>query len=488
MSQKLWIGKAIDYLKKSIDGVPSELNELDWKENLSPKNDKLTKHLSAFANLPGGGFIVFGVNDKTGEVVGIGKYKVDEIVDRLSSLSRDSLEPIVSLDYTIENFHDKDVLIVFIKESSVKPVHLKSKTIEDTFVRSTGTTQKASRHEVASLMLNSKTPTWEELHSSKLLNGLEVITLLEYDKILELLKKPVPTNVDEILQWLEEEKMIVNVDGKGYYITNFGAIAAAKDLKRFDGLTRKSVRLIKYEGKNKTSGSKEYPGSKGYAIGFEGLIQFIKSQLPGSEVIKQALREETYIYPDIALRELTANILIHQDFSIRGTGPMIEIFDDRIEFTNPGKLLPSKRIDRLIRTTPESRNEVLASAFRRYNICEERGSGFEKAVAAIEIFGLPPLKMIELENSFKVTMYSPRKFAEMSNEERIEACYQHSIIEYYGNGGFNNTSLRKRFGMHDKQSPQISRLIKEAIDLGKVKPKDPESESKKFSLYVPYWA
>ncbi len=76
----------------------------------------------------------------------------------------------------------------------------------------------------------------------------------------------------------------------------------------------------------------------------------------------------------------------------------------------------------------------------------------------------------------------------MSNEERIEACYQHSIIMYFGEGGFNNTSLRKRFGMHDKQVAQISKLIKDAIDIGKIKPKDPESESKKFSLYVPYWA
>ncbi|RYE54234.1 MAG: hypothetical protein EOP48_12745, partial [Sphingobacteriales bacterium] len=50
-----------------------------------------------------------------------------------------------------------------------------------------------------------------------------------------------------------------------------------------------------------------------------------------------------------------------------------------IEISNPGKLLPTKKIDRLIRTSPESRNEILAAAFRRYNICEERGSGFEKS-------------------------------------------------------------------------------------------------------------
>ena len=215
---------------------------------------------------------------------------------------------------------------------------------------------------------------------------------------------------------------------------------------------------------------------------------FVKSQLPGSEVIKHALREETSVYPEIALRELIANALIHQDFSIRGSGPMIEIFDDRIEITNPGRLLPSKKIDRLIRTTPESRNEILAQAFRRYNICEERGSGFEKTVISIELYGLPPLKFEESENSFKVILSAPRSFSEMTDQERIDACYQHAIIQYYGSGGMTNASLRQRFKMSDKQASQISRLIKIAIEVGKIKPKETESDSKKFALYWPYWA
>ena len=164
---------------------------------------------------------------------------------------------------------------------------------------------------------------------------------------------------------------------------------------------------------------------------------------------------------------------------------MIEIFEDRIEISNPGRLLPSKKIDRLIRTTPESRNEILAAAFRRYNICEERGSGFEKAVAAIEIYGLPPLKFENLENSFRVTMYMPKKFAEMTQAERTEACYQHSIIRYYSSGSMSNASLRERFKMPDKQRPQISLVIKEALAKGRIKPKDPNNASTKLIEYIP---
>ena len=224
------------------------------------------------------------------------------------------------------------------------------------------------------------------------------------------MKKPVPGSQTEILYSLSQEKLIKPIDNSGYYITNFGALAAARNLKEFDNLARKSIRLIKYEGTDKTVPSKEFPGNRGYAIGFEGLIQFIKNLLPGSEVIKSALRVGTEIYPEIAIRELIANALIHQDFTIRGSGPMIEIFTDRIEITNPGHLLPNKKIDRLIRTTPESRNEILAAAFRLCNICEERGSGFEKTVRAIELYGFAAFKDRRIRKFIQSNIIQPQNF------------------------------------------------------------------------------
>lgn len=484
--RKSWIDRAIGFLNQSLNPVPQELNEIDWKETLSPNTDKLSRHLSAFANQPGGGFLVFGIADKPVAITGIDEAKANAIVEKLSQLGRDALDPLVSIDHAIETYQGKHLLFIHIRESAIKPVHLKSKTIEDCFVRTGGCTQKASRHEVGALMLNSKTPNFEELHASKLKAPEEVLELLDYKKIYELLGKPLPQDKSSIMQFLAEERLVHPVDGVGYYITNFGAIAAAHSLKEFDNLGRKAVRLIEYKGKNKVEAEREYPGSKGYAIGFEGLIEFIKRLLPASEVLK-TLRGERTIYPEIALREIIANALIHQDFTIRGSGPMIEIFEDRIEVTNPGKLLPDKKVDRLIRTTPQSRNEVLASAFRRFNICEERGSGFEKAVTAIELYGLPPLKFQEIDNSFRVTLYKPKKFAQLTPAERIEAAYQHSIIKYYTSGGMTNSSLRERFGMSDKQRSQVSIVIREAISAGKIKFRDPDNTAPKFAEYIPWW-
>lgn len=476
---KHWEQRALELLDKTLSHLPNELNEIDWKENLSPNHSRLCQHLSAFTNYPGGGFLVFGIDNKTAKPVGLQPSDATRIISTLSDLCRNNLSPQISIEHGQLKYQNHDILIIFIHESSIKPVHPKSGTIEEAYIRSGGTTRKASRTELGSLMLNSKIPRWEELSASILLSDSEVLKLLDHYAIFELLKRPTPSNNQEVLNWMEKEKMLKRSHDDGYYITNFGAIAAARSLNDFDDLSRKSIRVIRYKGSNKVVTEREFPGQKGYAIGFNGLIDFLKAMLPQSEIIKDAFRHEKTVYPEIALRELIANALIHQDFTIRGNGPMIEIFDDRIEFTNPGILLASKKIDRLIGTNPESRNELLASAFRRYHICEERGTGFIKSVTGIELYGLPPLRFEEGDNYFKITLSSPRSFAAMSQNERIEACYQHAAIKYLSSSTMTNTSLRERFKMHEKRAPMISKLIKEALEAKKIKPKNPDSKSNK---------
>ena len=167
---------------------------------------------------------------------------------------------------------------------------------------------------------------------------------------------------------------------------------------------RKAVRVIHYRGLGRTETLKEPVESKGYACGFEGLIGYVNGLLPANEVIEQGLRKSVPVFPEIAMRELAANALIHQDFFVSGTGPMVEVFDDRIEITNPGE--PLVDTQRFVDTPPKSRNESLASLMRRVRICEERGSGIDKVVSQAEVFKLPAPLFERPEGFTRVVLFA----------------------------------------------------------------------------------
>jgi predicted HTH transcriptional regulator len=204
---KEWVQKAISLLDDSLNPIIQELNDLDWKQSLSPNNDKLARHLSAFANLPGGGFMVFGIEDKSGAIIGVSSQDSKNIIEKLGNLGRDAVDPVIRIDHATELYQGKPLLFVHIYESSVKPVHLRSGGIEDSYIRSGGSTRKASRQEIGGLMLNSKTPQFEELHCSSLKRGDEILTALDFSGIYELLDKPIPQDRTEILRFLVSEKL-----------------------------------------------------------------------------------------------------------------------------------------------------------------------------------------------------------------------------------------------------------------------------------------
>lgn len=338
------------------------------------------------------------------------------------------------------------------------------------------------------MMLNSRTLRWEELHASTLQTDTALLDALDIDPILVLLGRPIPATTDERVTWMAAERFVEHAPNGGGYVTNLGAMAAARRLVDFVELQRKAVRVVVYDGTNEARTRQELESARGYAIGFQRLLEDVMALLPQSEVIKQALRVKKTVYPEIALRELFANALIHQDFSVAGAGPLIEIFDDRIEISNPGGLLPSKQLDRLIGTQPESRNERLARAFRLYKICEERGSGLLKAGLEVELYALPPIRFEAGPNHFKVTLFAPRSFAQMAPRERREACYQHAVLKHLSGGSLTNKSLRERLKMPEKQRSMVSVLIQEAVDSNLIKPSDPDNKSKKFAEYLPFWA
>lgn len=313
----------------------------------------------------------------------------------------------------------------------------------------------------------------------------DVLSAIDYPGYFDLVGQTLPASIEGILDRLEKEN-IIHQSGNCFDISNLGAILFAKRLSDFPVLARKAVRVIIYKGNNRIDTVKEYSADRGYAVGFEVLIAYINDQLPRNEQLGQALRREKRMFPEVAIRELVANAIIHQDFSFTGDSPLIEIFSDRIEITNSG--LPLIDTLRFIDEPPQSRNEELAAFMRRLNICEERGSGIDKVVFEIELFQLPAPDFVTTEKHTKTMLFAYKTLSQMDNKDKTRACYQHACLQWVSNQQMTNSSLRHRFSIEDKNYAMASRIIADTIKAKLVKPYDPENTSKKHARYVPFWA
>lgn len=313
----------------------------------------------------------------------------------------------------------------------------------------------------------------------------EVLALLDYPAYFDLLRIPLPDSRGAIFDALHADRLLAECEAGGWNITNLGALLFAKKLDDFPSLKRKAMRVIQYRGNDRVETIREQIGARGYAAGFQGLIGFVNGLIPANEVIGQALRESVPMFPELAVRELVANSLIHQDLSIHGRGPMVEIFTNRIEITNPGA--PLMDTNRFIDTPPSSRNEELASLMRRIGICEERGSGWDKVVHETEFYQLPaPIAEITGDNT-RIVLFSHKPLSSMDKGDRIHACYLHACLKYVMRDNLTNASLRTRFGVEERNKAAVSRYIKEAVEAGMIKPYDADAARNQMR-YVPYWA
>lgn len=307
---------------------------------------------------------------------------------------------------------------------------------------------------------------------------------LNCEAYFDILNMPVPTSIDRYAHYLVEDGIIAKQDNGLYAITNLGAILFAKRLSEFPRVGRKAIRIVQYDGLNRLVILKEETTTEGYAISFENAVKYVNTLLPSKEDIDSVRRKSISTFPIPAIREAIANSLIHQDFFITGTGPLIEVFENRVEVTNSGT--PLVDIMRIVDNPPKSRNEKLASLMRRLNMCEELGRGWDRMVISCELQKLPAPRIQIYQESTKVSLFSHLDFTNIPMEDKIWATYLHACIKYIEGDALTNSSLRERFGVAESSSGSISRLIKEVLKNKLIKPIDPNT-APRYMKYIPIW-
>lgn len=316
------------------------------------------------------------------------------------------------------------------------------------------------------------------------LSSQEVIDLIDIKTFYNFLGIPETENVTEILEKLESVGLAHRESGK-YSINRLAGITLAKELDAFPELSRKAPRLIIYNGKDKLDTREDIVGKRGYAAGFQGLMRLCMQYMPQNEVVQDALRSTVPLFPERAMREVVANALIHQDFEEEGTGPIVEIFSNRIEVSNPGK--PIVPVERFI-DGHQSRNEKLAWVMRQLKLCEERSSGVDRVVDTAEMYQLPAPEFISGFNSTLVVVHGHREFKSMTQDDKVRACYQHCALKYVVREQMTNDSLRNRFGLADSSNAAVSKIIRYTLDAKLISVDPTAGASRKYARYVPSWS
>ncbi len=456
--------------------LPSETRQLEFKEaKLQFDNSKLFKYCVAIAN-EGGGHLLLGVTDAMPRKV-VGTQAFNNLVEMESKLFRT-----VGFRVEIEEVAHRDGRVL-VFQIPARPLGTAYSYDSRYYMRVGEQLLPMSDDRLRAIYAEGK-PSWLDEQALENISAQEVVALLDTQSFFDLLKTPYPSAQQGVIEKLLSENLLSKTP-VGYSVSNLAAILLAKDISQFDTVKRKAARVVVYRGDNKLDTKSDTIGSKGYAVGFQALVNSVMAKLPQNEVIQNALRIESKLLPEVVVRELLANALIHQDFEKTGMSPMIEIYSTRIEISNPGE--PLVPLERLI-DGYESRNERLADLMRRFGICEEKGSGIDRTISAVEAFQLPAPDFRVALKRMIVILYGPREFKQMDREDRMRACYQHCALQWMEHKPMTNQSLRERFHLLPKSSATVSTIIASTIEVGRIKLDPSAPNSKKYARYLPIWA
>lgn len=476
-------------LVDDLRALPAETSWVEFKhENADPVG--IGKRIAAMSNSArleeqDKAYMVWGVEDGTHRVLGTTfEPDVRTVGNQVLTLwLANQLQPSIAFRFRTVAHPEGRLVLLEIPAAPGAPVCFQNTP----YVRIGSATPKLTDYpdRFQQLIERLRPYRWEMEAARAYAESDDVLTLLDYPVYFRLTGQPLPDNRTGILEKLAADRLIVADVGRRWNITNLGAILLASRLSAFDpSVARKGVRMVAYDGPNRASPvTHRHDADKGYATAFEALVETLNAWLPRNEHIGAAFREAHPLFPALAIRELLANALIHQDMTVTGAGPQVEVFADRIEITNPGR--PLVATDRMIDLPPRSRNEVLSSLMRRMGLCEEQGSGLDKVISSIELFQLPPPLFQSDDHAMRVVLYGPRTFADMTPDERIRACYFHAVLKFLSGERMKNATLCVRLGIDPKNASQASQVIGKTLTAGLIRPADPDHPR---AGYVPHWA
>lgn len=488
--------KYLESLVRELSKLPTEVEWIEFKCN-NKDPERIAKYISGLSNAAAlaektKAYLVWGIMDDSHYIVGteFNYRKAKRGNEELEAWLTRMINPKINFRfYEVQMGKDKKGREIYVTLIEIPAAETEPTKFEKTAYIRVGTNLKSLvdyKEKEAQLWAIFDTTPYELRTAYFNVSDEEVTSYLDYTKYYDKLELPIPGNRIKVLEDFRNEKFIKLNDANRWDITNYGALMFAKDLKKFEGLLRRGVRVIQYRDTTRINGVDEQTFDFGYVNSFEEIIKYIMAIIPHEEIMEDGIRKKKSAFPEIAVRELMANAMVHQALNQKGTNPMVELFSNRIEFSNAGS--PLVDIDRIVDTVPVSRNENIAGFMHRCGICEERGSGYDKVVGITGKCRLLAPRIENQNNQFtKVIMFAKVPFDLTTKEDRIRTCYMHACLAYVSFSTIGNMDIRALFGLEEKEKTKASRILKDTLDAGFIKPVDPMT-APRYMKYIPHWA
>lgn len=319
-----------DYVElvKQLIGHVSETQTIEFKDS-NARFEMIGRDIAALANsaiVEGQdyAYMVWGVEDSTHAIIGTSFDPLTAKRDNqeLEIWLRVKLSSNAEFRFLSVDVDGKHVVVLRIWPAVGYPVSFDN--VE--YIRSGTSTQPLQKNSQREQRLwdLTRSGAFEDQIALRWLSRDEVLHKIDWARYFTQTGIPVPEGGSSILHYLVTDNIVKTLDSGQYAVTNLGALLFAANMDDFETVSRKAIRIIRYSGKDRIAATRSKIFLRGYAD-IDGVMDYIQALLPEQEVIDKGLRVTMNGYPELAIRELVGNMLIHQDLTIRGGGPLVEV-------------------------------------------------------------------------------------------------------------------------------------------------------------------
>ena len=375
---------------------------VEYKVAVPKDSAKYMKTVVAYAN-GRGGKIIFGVDDKTLEVVGMDTDSIFQTIDAITNAISDNCEPTILPDITLQTVEDKTVIVVEIFPGKMRPYYIKSKgMVSGTYVRSAGTTRPVADYMLKELILEGQ----NRYYDCEICEGL-TITPEDIERLCAEMKATAIRNTLTEGEKLKVKDVTQNVlISWGVLAEKEGAVVPTNAYALLTGEARFQpvIQCAVFKGKDRAYfvDRREFEGS--IQDQMEAAFQYVLEKINRGMRIQGMYRQDRYELPVDSVREMIANSVAHRSYLEPGN-IQVALFDDRLEVTSPGMLLNGVSIKKMKEGYSKPRNRAIASAFAYMKIIEKWGSGIPRILRECSEYGLPEPEFIDFDGDFRVNMY-----------------------------------------------------------------------------------